>query len=139
MMHRQPDDPGTAVVFHDPLRLVRYLDRDIAADNTDDPIPRKVFAFLDADFKVTVRGRDIVVPAGFATDLASIPRRLRGIVSLDRGVEAAVVHDWLYRTRLVPRKEADLIFKALLEETEGWMTVQAMYWSVRVFGGFSYS
>ncbi len=132
----QPDDPGAGTVFRDPLRLVRYPNR---AAVTTDPIPRKVFAYLESDFRVTVRGHDIVVPAGFDTDLASIPRRVRGIVSIDRGVEAAVVHDWLYRTAVVSRKEADLIFKALLEETESWATVQAMYWSVRVFGAASYS
>ena len=95
---------------------------------------KSVFAVLEKEYRVSIDDEVITVPAGFETDLASIPRRLRGIVSLDRGVEAAIIHDWLYAKNIGTRKKADEIFKRLLDATEGFATANAMYWSVRLFG-----
>lgn len=58
-------------------------------------------------------GRSIVVPRGFETDGASIPRALWPIYQpWGTWGKAAVVHDFLYRTQTRPggRKAADAIF-----------------------------
>jgi hypothetical protein len=67
---------------------------------------------------ITKRGDDILVPDGFLTDFASIPRVLRSVIGDAAGpyAPAAVVHDFLYRTGLVPRAEADAIFREAMGE-----------------------
>jgi len=49
---------------------------------------------------------------------------------------AAVIHDWLYKTHLVNRAEADRIFLEIMERdgVPRWKRL-AMYWAVRIFGG----
>ena len=93
---------------------------------------------------------DLTIPAGFRTDLASIPRPFRNIISkVGRHMRGAVVHDYLYRHRLhsgdwcwlaVPKKKADRIFKRIMEHDEvaGWK-VWMMYNAVRFGGGWAYS
>lgn len=78
----------------------------------------------------------IVVPAGFVTDLASIPRLLRGILHQNGLSRApAVLHDFLYATQIMTRAEADAVFReALKAEGMGWLG-RFLYWGgVRVGG-----
>ena len=73
---------------------------------------------------VGYRGRTerFEVPAGFATDLASVPRFLAGLVPI-AGVHnrAAILHDWLIteglRTGVVTSREADGIFRRVMRES----------------------
>ena len=59
----------------------------------------------------------IAVPIGFETDFASIPRPLWSIFPpAGRWGPAAVLHDFLYRTGLVPRSEADQLFREASED-----------------------
>jgi len=55
----------------------------------------------------------IVVPAGYCTDFASVPR-IPGVYALtgDRAALASIIHDWLYDARPdgVTRKDADRVF-----------------------------
>ncbi|GAB1388984.1 MAG: hypothetical protein AMXMBFR78_33920 [Rubrivivax sp.] len=53
-----------------------------------------------------------VVPAGFLTDFASIPRVLWSLIGHPAGryAQAAVLHDWLLEQPAVPRAEADRVF-----------------------------
>lgn len=83
----------------------------------------------------------VVVPAGFLTDFASIPRPLWSLVGGPGGpwAPASVVHDYLYRTGLVPRAEADAIFYRVMTEagirtTKAWL----MWLAVRVAGWTAY-
>ena len=71
---------------------------------------------LTAAVIVRWRGVAIVVPSGFEFDGASVPFFLWWWVSPWRQwvVLAACVHDYLYRTRMLPRDEADHVFKLLL-------------------------
>ena len=76
------------------------------------------------------------VPAGFVTDFASVPRLLWPILPpYGRYGKAAVLHDWLYRSALVDRDEADFIFKEAMEilGVAQWKT-RLLYWGVRIFG-----
>lgn len=80
----------------------------------------------------------IEVPAGFETDLASIPRMARGW----RGFEPtglsrlpAVLHDWLYASGARPRMEADrLLYEALRAETVPELIARTYYRAVRIGG-----
>lgn len=57
----------------------------------------------------------IEVPRFFATDLASIPRPMRGVLETNgRSAKPAVVHDFLYRTGQMTRKAADQLFLTML-------------------------
>jgi hypothetical protein len=78
----------------------------------------------------------VVVPSGFVTDLASIPRAFWQILRPEgRHAYAAVVHDYLYWTQTRPREEADMIFKFALEDSKvSRETVEALHLAVRGFG-----
>lgn len=88
-------------------------------------------------YQSDVAKQTFVVPRGFRTDLASVPRLpvifwLTGATS----DKAAVVHDFLYSTRTVPRKMADDV----LAEASKVMGVPAwrrglMWLGVRIGGG----
>jgi hypothetical protein len=86
-------------------------------------------------------GQLILVPAGFVTDYASVPRApltywLFGGV----GDEAAVVHDFLYEKGLVPRDVADAVYGEALAAcgVPAWRR-GPMVLAVRLFGAGRYS
>jgi hypothetical protein len=98
--------------------------------------------FYDTD--VPLVDRRVVIPAGFVTDFASIPRVLwtliaptTGILGSDYG-KAAVVHDRLYRTKgLATRAQADrVLVEAMAFLKVRWVTRWIIYLGVRL-GGFS--
>ena len=78
----------------------------------------------------------IVVPEGFDTDFASIPRIFWGILP-PAGLygKSAVVHDFTYRNALYSRKRCDEIFLEGMEvlSVEPWKCF-VIYWAVRLFG-----
>lgn len=82
-------------------------------------------------------GTAITVPAGFLTDLASIPRPFWPILPpSDDYAEAAVIHDWLYYAGGLERAEADKIFlEAMTDAGIGWWRRTTIYRAVRLFGG----
>jgi hypothetical protein len=96
---------------------------------------------LLAPFVVDVEGAAIVVPEGFVTDFASVPRLpITYMLFANIGHRGAVVHDYLYSTGEVPREYADLIFKELLlAEGVGEFRANAMYLGVRAAGGMYYN
>lgn len=82
-------------------------------------------------------GRVLTVPAGFKTDLASVPR-VPILYTLAGGTsdEAAVVHDYLYTVKIVPRGTCDDVFKEASRVTgvPAWRR-NLMWIGVRLFGG----
>lgn len=82
----------------------------------------------------------IVVPKGFDTDFASVPRLpLMHMLLGDRAHSSAVVHDYLYRTAEVSRSMADAVFKEAAEsEGVGFFSRWALWSGVRVGGWTSY-
>lgn len=84
---------------------------------------------------------EIVVPVGFSTDLASIPRFFHRVVNpCTVGTRRpAIVHDYLYSGETaLTRKQADqVLYDALRECGVNWALANAMYYAVRV-GGASY-
>jgi hypothetical protein len=93
--------------------IARFLSRGTlqAASDVDDGKWRVVDPLI---YESVVAQRTITVPTGFVTDLASVPRL--PVVYLacgDCASEAAIVHDYLYSTGLVPRRVADdVLFEA---------------------------
>lgn len=81
----------------------------------------------------------IIVPKGFKTDYASVPRIFRNIInSYGKHGRAAVIHDWLYSKECplnITREKADKIFLEIMEE---WgvskLKRKFMYRMVRLFG-----
>ena len=86
----------------------------------------------------------VVIPAGFESDGASVPRLLWGVVFPrdDRNAMfAAIFHDFLYRTHpgRWTRSEADDTFLYLLEQGGvSWIRRTRAYIGVRLFGGSSW-
>lgn len=86
---------------------------------------------------VFVGSASIAVPAGFETDLASVPRPFRNLFNVNgKSRRAAVLHDWLYAgTHCYTRKQADRIFlEAMQSDGVGWAERNAMFSAVRAFG-----
>jgi hypothetical protein len=77
-----------------------------------------------------------VVPEGFVTDLASVPRiPIAYWLAGGECDEAAVVHDYTYATGMVSREIADAVFReaALATGQPAWR-VQSMWFFLRAFG-----
>ena len=74
---------------------------------------------LTHDFIICTPFGVVCVPKGFEYDGASIPRPAQFLLLLNRFDPrlraAACVHDYLYRTGLFTRKEADLVYKQLMQ------------------------
>jgi hypothetical protein len=88
-------------------------------------------------------GWRVIVPKGFVTDFASIPRPLWAIVggpADGKYRKAAVVHDFLYRTKgLATRPQADsVLLEAMKVSGCGWWERSIIYSGVRVGGSGSY-
>jgi len=85
-----------------------------------------------------IKGR-IIVPKGFVTDFASVPRVFLPIIpKMGRHREAAVIHDYLYtgtRYKKLTRKDCDKLFlEAMIEsKVPRWKRI-LMYRLVRIFG-----
>jgi hypothetical protein len=89
-----------------------------------------------------VRCRTVfLVPAGFETDFASIPRLFWSVIGHPAGqyAQAAVLHDFLYRTKAVSRKKADALFSEAMAvlEVPAWKR-WTMWAAVRVGGSSNY-
>jgi len=108
----------------------------------------------------------ITVPKGFLTDFASVPRRVPFVLPdfiakrLPRWVrwvgrigiplwsifppwgrynKAAVVHDWLYRGKIVDRFLADAIFRYMMKELKTpFLKRVLMFYAVRIFGASAF-
>ena len=87
----------------------------------------------------SLAGRAYGIPAGFITDLASIPAILRPLFNPnDDGRKAAVLHDSRYCIKQGSRKDADDLFLEALERCGvGFFRRWAMYAGVRA-GGWVY-
>jgi hypothetical protein len=107
------------------------------------PVPVKPFAdgkdwvVLDeVRYRIGNTNDIIVVPAGFVTDFASVPRSFWAVYSpFGQYQWAAVVHDYLYWTQQCSREQADRLMRLAMDESgvTPW-TREAIYRSVRLGG-----
>ena len=84
-------------------------------------------------------GKCITVPAGFTTDLDSVPRIPFGYWLLkDRSKRPPVIHDWLYYAQM-GRAYADRVFLDAMRDAGLSAAVRyPIYWAVRIGGGAAY-
>ncbi|MES2133167.1 MAG: DUF1353 domain-containing protein [Bacteroidota bacterium] len=116
-----------------PVRVPIALEKEASFIPTD-----SIYFQIRDPLKVFVKNELILVPAGFLTDLGSLPRILVPFLPIKEHVflYPAVLHDYLYtcpngRTR----KEIDAIFYSfLLERKASLDSALIAYWSVRAFG-----
>ena len=81
------------------------------------------------------------VPAGFESDLASIPRLFWNIFPPDDDnyVRAAWVHDYNCKYQQISRLDADRLFRKMMRvEGAGWCKRQTIYCMVRAFGWYAW-
>ena len=85
-------------------------------------------------------GDSVIVPVGFVTDFATVPRLFWTVYpKWGKYGNAAVVHDYLYWEQFFSRKRTDEIF------LEGMIVLgvskrdrKTIYHSIRLFGGWSW-
>lgn len=68
---------------------------------------------------LTYQGRQesFTVPAGFITDLASVPRIFTWLIpNYGKYTKAAVLHDYLCATKVINRSDADGLFRRTMRE-----------------------
>jgi hypothetical protein len=120
--------------FATPLRLERI--EDSSRDG------RGTWRLLDPlVYESDVAAATVTVPAGFVTDLASVPRLpFAYLLTGGIGHAAAVVHDAIYTGHQVDRALADEIFhEALLVLGVSRLQAWLMWAGVRVGGGSSWT
>jgi len=85
--------------------------------------------------------KEVIVPVGFVTDLASIPRIFWTALRPDgQYAYAAIVHDYLYWFQMRPRQESDTILKLGMEDFSiKRSTVAAIFGAVRLAGGAAWA
>lgn len=125
--------------FLTPLRMeLLTCNQNIPLKNRDG---RQLYRLIEPFiYRSDVAGKTVIVPDGFITDLASIPRlplvyrELESIADM-----AGVPHDYSYSTGLLPRDTADLMLKeaCFLIGLPAWK-VWAIYAGVRVGGQSHY-
>lgn len=123
---------------------VTCLNRPIVRTRNDLPrIEGRVQLELMAPVTYRIAGHvfhDVIVPAGYIFDGASIPRALWWFAPpVSDWLEAAVLHDWLYWTRCMTRLAADECLRQLVRQCgHGAPYAAAVYRAVRMFGGGAY-
>lgn len=93
---------------------------------------------LGEDF--SIEELNIVIPKGFKTDLASMPRIFWWIVPpFGDYNEAAIVHDYLYKNNIYSQQVCDKIFLDIMKMYGvNILTRWVLYTGVRLFGFITY-
>jgi len=84
--------------------------------------------------------KSVLVPPGFVTDFASIPRVFWSILPTDGDYTyPAIIHDYLYWEQPVSRSDADTILKHAMEDFKvSGPKIAAIYSGVRTGGSFAW-
>ena len=95
---------------------------------------------LSREFRVSVFGHTITVPANFETDFSSVPRGFRWLVSVVDGIEGSIVHDFLYRIGQdgIDRELADKILTEIDKVSVKWYRRIPKLIGVRVGGWWTW-
>lgn len=83
----------------------------------------------------------INIPSGFIFDYASVPSALHSVVKSisSKSCIAALIHDYLYCTKMFSREICDKIFfEALKVNGQSVWKCYAMYYAVKLFGKTHY-
>jgi hypothetical protein len=125
------------------------------------PLRDGSMCLLAHDYGVEWRGESIVVPKGFDSDYASVPRLLWRAIPPHYYPHASILHDWLYTVRLYDRATCDRIYYEAMRSLQqsdserrksgrfgsirnvwmdvyGWLYARTCWLGVRLFGGRAY-
>ena len=107
------------------------------------PIPDGETWELVEDFEVTINTHTvIIVPKGFNTDFASIPKifwTMIGSPARGKYRKGAVIHDYLYALGIVPRKTCDdILYECMISDGVPLLKAYLIYSAVRIGGYWSY-
>jgi hypothetical protein len=95
------------------------------------------------DIIVIIDGKKYVIPSGFKTNLASIPRLLWPIFAPQYSgfVAPAILHDYLYQCNTnITRQFADeILYSSLITENVTAFTASKFYLGVRLFGAHHFT
>ena len=107
---------------------------------THERVDRRHIWIVAVDYHTTHNGTEYVIPQGFRTDLASVPGLFWSFVSPQEIAHGALLHDYLYSTQTVSRKEADrILYQIIREEHEvGPIRARLVWAGVRLFGSGHY-
>lgn len=117
-----------------------FLD-DLAIKSTNQTAPGGNFIYeLMQALRYRSGGREYTIPAGYQTDLASIPQKYQQRPPHESpAARPGVLHDYLYTTNSEPRRIADRLFReALRDEGVPFGQRVAMWAAVRMHGGPAY-
>jgi hypothetical protein len=92
----------------------------------------------DMAYQIGDTSERIIVPAGFVTDWASIPRPLWtfGLAPFGQYTRAAIIHDYLYWSHKCTRDQANRLLVIAMKESEvGAFDVGIIYGGVSAGGG----
>lgn len=116
-----------------PLDLIT---QDISKPGDEKPTYRlnNPFVYISSDKE------EIVIPAGFIFDGASVPQLLWSVVSPSGEVmRAALVHDWFYLVQTTGRRKADDMMKEAMRAYGVKKSKILLWWFIlRTFGGFAW-
>lgn len=118
--------------------MAKFL-TDLVVRELDDSIFQ--VAYHSFEYVSEVLNTTVIVPVGFKTDFASVPR-IGFIYAFlgDTAHEPAVIHDWLYYTAEYSREKADA---TLLEAMKCFGIPAAkrypIYWGVRIGGWYAWN
>jgi hypothetical protein len=89
---------------------------------------------------LSAAGEEYVVPRGFVTDFASIPRPFWWLLpKWARYGSASIVHDFNYWEQKYDRKTADrAMVEGMKDLNVGGVTRAMIYFFLRLFGGFAW-
>ncbi len=145
-----PESAGAEITDFDyatPLHLCRCPEAVRVREGEDaDYIVSKPYT---VGFKLAGNDREITVPQGMVTDLASVPWFARIFIGrVGRHLEASIVHDFLYiawqdvagrGARDEDRKFADRLMQVAMKKAKvGAINRCLIYAAVRIFGGGPY-
>ena len=121
-------------------RFLTALNVELIDDRSNDGRGRWILT-LPLVYESDLLKSEIIVPIGFETDYASVPRvPLAFWLTGDTAHSAAVLHDYLYSTQKYSRSIADgILYEAAgISGVPDWRA-RVMWAGVRAFGWFAWS
>jgi hypothetical protein len=107
----------------------------------DEPVDKTKWFRTENDFEyISLVNEHYCVTEGTYTDFASIPRGFRWLIArAGRHSKPAVLHDWLCKRHIVPRKKADALFLEAMKRAKVGKLRRLTMWvgvaSYTFFGG----
>lgn len=101
---------------------------------------KRFMLLSDLVYQSDILRLELMVPKGFVTDFASVPRvPVFYLLFGDRAHHESVVHDFCYQVHITTRAAADKVFlEAMKARGKSAFLRVGMYWGVVIGGGGSY-